>query len=308
MSEPNDLQHLAEIDVDQLERSELFRYFEERIKDVFCRSSEREVVDEYGLIVVGGQALSLWAREYLLDEMTGREVEFAHSDDLDFIGRSGNSIDHCESRLNVSFKRATLDDSTPNLALAELVWDDGRKLVIDIINAVAGVDTDDIYNYLESIFIDDVRVAIIDPISCLQSRLHNLYAPWCKDFHREVVRTQLAVRASNCYLRELLVDEGYRQAAPLMKRVNDLALSSKGKDVFYDYGIDLLEALPIDPGLLPEKFIAESWPRVKQQVADARLRKEVQYKRLGRSPLAESRLKNTQIPTATAHKSRTRHR
>lgn len=303
MSEPSDLQQLAEIDVQQLERSELFRFFEERIKDVFCRSSEREVVDKYGLILVGGQALSLWAREYLLDEMTGREIEFSHSDDLDFIGRSRDSIDHCESRLNVSFKRATLDDTTPNLALAELVWDDGRKLVIDIINAVAGVDTDDIYKYLESLFIDDVRVAIIDPISCLQSRLHNLYAPWCKDFHREVVRTQLAVRASNCYLREILVDEGYREAAPLMRRVHDLALSSKGKDVFYDYGIDLLQAIPIDPSLLPEKFVAESWPRVKQQVADARLRKEVQYKRAGRAPLAESRLKTPRDTPVIAIKS-----
>ena len=278
-----DLPDDTSLSPDRFERSELFLYFKERIKDVY-RSPEREAVDQYGLIVVGGQALSLWAREYLLDEMTGEELQFATSDDLDFIGRPG-SVGFCEDRMNVSFRRATIDDHTPNLAAAEIAWDGDRKIVIDILDAIAGVSLADIYKYLESVVLDDVRIAIIDPVSCLQSRLFNLYAPWCSNRERESVRTQLAIRASNCYLREILVQEGYREAVPLFKRIHDLALSRNGKDAFYDYRLDLLKAIPIDPDLLPKQFVEKNWPSILKQVGDARLRKETQYKSHNREPL-----------------------
>ncbi|MBA6106008.1 hypothetical protein [Pseudomonas monteilii] len=268
---------------DHFERSELFVFFKERMMEVY-RSPEREAVDQYGLIVVGGQALSLWAREYLLDEMTGEELQFATSDDLDFIGRQG-SVGFCEERMNVRFRRATLEDHTPNLAAAEIAWDDGRKLVIDILDAIAGVQTKDIYKYLESVVLDGVRVAVIDPVSCLQSRLFNLYAPWCSNHERECVRTKLAIRASNCYLREILVEDGYRAAVPLFKRIHDLALSRHGKDAFYDYGLDLLQAIPIDPSILPKQFIEQNWPNIVKQVEDARTRKVIQYQSHNREPL-----------------------
>lgn len=272
------------IDPSQLERSKLFSFFKEKIKQIYRSPTETEVVDKYGLIIVGGQALSLWAREYLLDEMTGEEVELSHSDDLDFIGQSG-AVEFCEERLSVTFKRATLDDQTPNLGLAELVWDDDRKLIVDILDSIAGVKTEDIYKYLESVFLDGIRVAVIDPVSCLESRLFNLYAPWCSSYRREFTRTKLAMRASFYYIQEMLDRDGYRQAAPLIKRIHDLALSGRGKDFYYDFGADLLEAVPIDTLLLPENFVKKSWPRIKQQVSDARLRKEVQYKRSGREPM-----------------------
>lgn len=278
---------------DHFERSELFNFFKERLKEVY-RSPEREAVDQYGLIVVGGQALSLWAREYLLDEMTGEELQFATSDDLDFIGRQG-SVGFCEARMKVSFRRATIEDYTPNLAAAEIAWDDDRKIVIDILDAIAGVSTADIYKYLESVVLDDVRIAIIDPVSCLQSRLFNLYAPWCSSRERESVRTQLAIRASNCYLREILVEDGYREAVPLFKRIHDLALSRNGKDAFYDYGLDLLQAIPIDPDLLPKQFVDKNWPSIVKQVGDARSRKEIQYKSHNREPLGSKFASKIQI-------------
>ena len=268
---------------DHFERSELFQYFKERIKDVY-RSPEREAVDQYGLIVVGGQALSLWAREYLLDEMTGEELHFVASDDLDFIGRKG-SVGFCEERMQVSFRRATIEDHTPNLAVAEIAWDDDKKILIDILDAIAGVSLDEIYKHLESVVLDDVRIAIIDPISCMQSRLFNLYAPWCGNREREAVRTKLAIRASNCYLRETLVEGGYREAVPFFKRIHDLALSKNGKDAFYDYGLDLLQAIPIDPGMLPKQFIEKNWPGIVKQVGDARSRKAIQYQSHNREPL-----------------------
>ncbi|MFB8831931.1 hypothetical protein ACE0DR_27665 [Azotobacter sp. CWF10] len=252
------------------------------MKEVY-RSPEREAVDQYGLIVVGGQALSLWAREYLLDEMTGEEIQFATSDDLDFIGRS-EAIGFCERRMDVHFRRATLDDHTPNLAVAEIAWDDDRKIVIDILESIAGVATKDIYRNLESVLIDDVRIAIIDPVSCLQSRLYNLYAPWCSDYQREAVRTNLAIRASKAYLQEILCEEGYSSVRPLLKRLYRMAISRLGRDAFYDYGIDLLLAYPRDICLMPQKFFDSEWPRLNKELNDRRTRKVTHYTRFNRAP------------------------
>lgn len=40
------------------------------------------------IVIVGGQALSLWAFHYLLEEMTAHEQGNITSDDLDFFGRT----------------------------------------------------------------------------------------------------------------------------------------------------------------------------------------------------------------------------
>lgn len=262
----------AELSPDDFDKSELFVYFKERLKDIY-RSKEREAIDKYGLIVVGGQALSLWAREYLLDEMTGEEIQFATSDDLDFIGRK-EAVDFCENRMELSFRRATLEDHTPNLAIAEIAWDGDKKIFIDILESIAGVATKDIYRTLESVVIDDVRIAIIDPVSCLQSRLYNLYAPWCRDGQREAIRTNLAIRASKCYLQEILAEDGYAGIRPLLKRLYRVAISKLGRDAFYDYGIDILQALPQDKMLMPEAFFTTELPRLSNELDDRRARKE----------------------------------
>lgn len=279
---PNDDPSVAAPPLDPFERSELFLYFKERLKDVY-RSPEREAVDTYGLIVVGGQALSLWARQYLLDELTGEEIQFATSDDLDFIG-TNEAAGFCEERMQVCFRRASLDDHTPNLAAAEITWDDDTKIVIDILDKIAGVATKDIYRYLESVVLDDVRIAIIDPISCLQSRLYNLYAPWCTDWKRESVRTALAIRASNAYLVEILQEEGYPGIRPLLKRLYRLAISCRGRDAFYDYGLDILTAIPSRSELMPAGFLNSEWPRLSAELHDRRTRKATHCRRFGLQP------------------------
>ena len=76
-----------------LERSELFAFLLDLIQRVY-RPSIQSAVTDYGLVIVGGQSLTLWARQYLIDEMTGEDVGFVTSDDLDFIGKP-NSIDYC---------------------------------------------------------------------------------------------------------------------------------------------------------------------------------------------------------------------
>jgi hypothetical protein len=126
----------------QLERSDLFAFLLDLIQRVY-RPSVLSAVNDYGLVIVGGQSLTLWARQYLIDEMTGEDVGFVTSDDLDFIGKP-NSIDYCARMMGVPFRKAKMEDNTINIAAAYIDWIDDKEVIVDILemDSVGGAPRD----------------------------------------------------------------------------------------------------------------------------------------------------------------------
>jgi hypothetical protein len=274
----------------QLERSELFAFLLDLIQRVY-RPSIHSAVNDYGLVIVGGQSLTLWARQYLIDEMTGEDVGFVTSDDLDFIGKP-NSIDYCARMLGVPFRKAKMEDNTINIAAAYIDWVDGKEVIVDILemDSVGGAPKKEIFKYLSVLDIEGVQVAVIDPITCLKSRLFNLFAYWQDRPHRESVRVKIALRASNHYLRDLLVHDGYRVISEHIRRIKALAMTPLGKRVYVEYGIDVLDAIPYDPELFPSGYSDRERPNMLRQIADVRRRKIIQYQRFACGPIHRSHL------------------
>lgn len=273
-----------------LERSELFAFLLDLIQRVY-RPSIQSAVTDYGLVIVGGQSLTLWARQYLIDEMTGEDVGFVTSDDLDFIGKP-NSIDYCAQMMGVPFRKAKMDDNTINIAAAYIDWVDGKEVIVDILemDSVGGAPKKEIFKYLSVLDIEGVQVAVIDPITCLKSRLFNLFAYWQDRKHRESVRVKIALRASNHYLRDLLVHDGYRVISEHIHRIKALALTPLGKRVYVEYGIDVLDAIPYDPALFPVAYMDRERPNMLRQIVDVRRRKLIQYQRFACGPIHPSHL------------------
>ena len=283
-----------------LERSNLFVFVRHLIQQVYAQSV-KTAVNDFGLVIVGGQSLALWARQYLIDELTGEDIGFVTSDDLDFIGNNAG-VDHCERVMGASFKRATMDDNTPSLAIGLIDWEDDKELIVDILkmDSVGGVEKKEILKHLAVLDLDGVDVAVIDPITCLKSRLFNLFAYWQRDRGRESVRVNIAIRASESYIREMLVYEGFRVAAVQVKRIKALALSRLGKRAYVEYGIDVLRAIPYDPALYPEAYLGIEYPNMIRQVSDQRRRKLVQYQSFGTTPIHESH-ETTKVAGLTTH-------
>lgn len=268
-----------------LERSGLFVFLLDLIQRVYRPSVQSAVID-YGLVIVGGQSLTLWARQYLIDEMTGEDVGFVTSDDLDFIGNP-ESVDYCQRVMGVRFRRARMEDNTINIAAAYIDWVDGQEVIVDILemDSVGGAPKKEIFKYLSVLDIEGVQVAVIDPITCLKSRLFNLFAYWQDRPHRESVRVKIALRASNHYLRDLLVHEGYRAISEHIRRIKALALTQLGKRVYVEYGIDILDAIPYDPLIFPASYGQRERPSMLRQIGDARRRKLIQYQRFACGPI-----------------------
>lgn len=271
-----------------LERSDLFSFLRELIQNVYAPSISTTVRD-YELVIVGGQSLALWARQYLIDELTGEDIGFVTSDDLDFIGNNA-AVGYCEKVMNTKFKRATLDDFTPNLAIGVIDWKEDRRIVVDILkmDSVAGVTKTEIMKHLSVIDLNGTEVALIDPVTCLKSRVYNLFADWQHDRYRESIRTRIAIRASDCYIRELIVYEGFRSAAPQIKRIKKLASSNLGLRAYVEYGIDILKAIPNDPMIFPKEYMSIEHPKMVAMLRDLRMRKIEFYKARTISTLHES--------------------
>jgi len=64
------------------------------------------------LILIGGQALLLWGEYYLIDKLTGKQLESLASDDLDFMGRKPE-VEDCANAWHGEARLPDIDDHTP---------------------------------------------------------------------------------------------------------------------------------------------------------------------------------------------------
>lgn len=98
---------------------------------------------------------------------------------------------------------------------------------------------------------------------------------------------RIAIRASNHYLRDLLVLEGYRSIAEHVRRVKALALTQFAKRIYVELGIDVLDAIPYDPAIFPAEYTEVELPNMLRQIDEARHRTIVQYHRFACGPIHE---------------------
>jgi hypothetical protein len=210
------------------------------------------------LAIIGGQALSLWAYRYLLDELTGEEVAFLASDDLDFLGRMP-AIQRCADAWHVDYELPEPFDNTPNTGLIRLHRDLADNLLldesgvqnpvlIDFLGSVHGINDRELNKGLDTFdFGDGLTIQVLTPALCLQSRLMNLCTLGYPEtlVARERVRVRLAASSTKRYLLDMLEDPCARKKALFWANlVLDLGKGSCGVRMAVIHGVDLLAAIP----------------------------------------------------------------
>ena len=215
-------------------------------------------------ILVGGQALNILARHYRVDSF---DAQF--SVDMDFVGDSDEARQ--VARLwGAEVKVPTMDDNTPNTAILTIRRAGRAPLVIDFLESVA-----------ESAFgaeVPSIRITeggaemrIMHPLSCLQSRLWNIYGPLARRNERETNRARLAIRVLHAHLTALLNNDDARGALKVIERLaRRVALSRVSRKAWaYDH-IDVLAAVPASHASLPESFRTVRWPSIERWAHEAR--------------------------------------
>lgn len=214
------------------------------------------------LTLVGGQAVALW--EHLL----GLPV-LTETVDIDFLGDAAQAQD-LAAVLGYQCRVPTDFDPTPNTAI---LVNQAGEVVADFLAFVAGLNETDILRRRLRITSDKGHAFfVLHPFDCLASRLANIALIPGKRGPQGYAQLGAAVRICRAYLLRLADERKTDEAIRMANRIFDLALTDTGKRVFFERGIDLLEALPPPESFGVLAYTTENYPRQVQRVQAKRER------------------------------------
>lgn len=224
-------------------------------------------------VLVGGQALALWSQIYHVlppDELSG-----GISADIDFIGSASaaRTAGRALNRSGGSWKLHEVDpgDATPQTAKLSLTVNDSGYKEIDFLGAIVGVNTDRVKTRAVQMKLPGISrgVKIIHPLDLLASRLHNLADIPGKRDAQGVAQAHLAISVVRAFISQAHGTLQERDVFPFVEEVRRIALNKKLARVYYEYGFDVLSAVPVELFRSPD-FISKRWPQIRALVAEQR--------------------------------------
>lgn len=228
--------------------------------------------EEHKVILVGGQAVALWALYYKIS-LPDTGAPFL-TQDADLFGSTADA-DLLTRELGGTIKKPGLDDSTPNSAKITFTGPSGTKLLIDMLWNVFGLKDKEVRSLAISLAAGDMpAVSVLHPLLCLQSRCENLYGLSHKRTRISIAQAKVAIDVARAFVNETLARNA-RQALKAAWRIADIAQSRAGVFIYSHYRLDVLEAVEVDRFDNPE-FRERSWPDRaskilrKREIADRR--------------------------------------
>jgi hypothetical protein len=236
----------------------------------------QEVVGDPRVVVVGGQAVSVWFRQ--LGDRIGGSLTAARvvSRDLDLLGDAQHAKRAAEL-LGGGAHIATWENHTPLSGVVIFVDRRGHRRRLDVMHSVHGMRSDDLRETaleLDVLLADGRRfpVWVMHPERTMESRVHNSSLP---NKQTELAFRQL--RASILCARafsELLLDEraAVRDVLNLNERVFRFALRDRdARQLAVVHEIDCFGAVLADERLGPQ-FAERRFPQMQAQIAAVRQR------------------------------------
>lgn len=224
-------------------------------------------------VLVGGQALAFWSQIYHV--LPPNELSGGISADIDFIGSvsAARTVGQALNRSGGSWKLHTVDpgDATPQTAKLSLtVKDEGYK-EIDFLWAIVGVNTDQVKARAVEMRLPGLSkgLKIIHPLDLLASRLHNLADIPEKRDAQGVAQGRLAIDVVRAFIAQAHNTLQERDVFSFVEEVRRIALNKKLGRVYYEYGFDVLSAVPVKL-FKNERFLSKRWPQIQALVAEQR--------------------------------------
>lgn len=221
-----------------------------------------------GGLLVGGQALAFWA-DFLavaLPPMLSSGV----SADADFIGDAALARKLARAlRWNVWVP--SMDDATPHTAKVSKRAADGGIKQVDFLSRVAGLDTRALERRAVEVEVPEIgRLRVIHPIDVLESRIQNLYLLAEKRTKGGVAQALLAVEVARAFIRRMITVQGERTALALLERVVTIAAETAGLRVYSMFGVEPLNAVPLEDFRTTAALHSVRWPQVLADIAAKR--------------------------------------
>ncbi len=219
-------------------------------------------------LLVGGQALAFWA-DHLQVERPATLVSGVTAD-ADFIGDSVLAKD-LGKRLGWETWIPALDDSTPQTGKVTHRTKSGAVKQVDFLSGVVGLTTKELARRAVELDVPNIgHLRIIHPIDVLDSRIQNLHVLPEKRTAVGIAQAQLALGVARAFIRQEVAAHGERAGLKLLERIADIATDIAAVRVFLLYGIDPLEAVPLEDFRTTSALHKVRWPQITEQVGAQR--------------------------------------
>ncbi len=216
-------------------------------------------------ILVGGQALAIWANFYQVEIPAALTANITR--DADFIGTADTAllIKAALSNKGWKFQQITPGALSPITAQLTLQTQNGL-MEIDFLESIVGVNTDDVRKRAVPLNLPDGSVVtVLHPLDVLASRLHNLAELPEKRNDKGVAQAQLAISVAGAFLRDSIARRTERELFNQIERIRIIVTNEEIAAICQHYGLDVLPCVPIDQ-IANENFKAIRWPQIQRAV------------------------------------------
>jgi len=219
-------------------------------------------------LLVGGQALAFWADH--LEVKHPPDLVSGVTADADFIGDAALAKT-LGRELHWDIWIPALDDATPQTGKVTHRDDDGGIKQVDFLSGVVGLTTKDLLRRAVEMDVPDIgSLRVLHPIDVLDSRIQNLHLLPAKRNDAGIAQAKLAVGVVRAYIGREIVARGERAGLKLLERVAEIAGEAAAVRVYLLFGIDPLEAVPLEEFRTTSALHKVRWPQVQAEVAQKR--------------------------------------
>lgn len=235
-----------------------------------------QVVRDRRVVLVGGQAVAIWASK-LEERIADLLVDAVASRDIDLLGNASD-LRQSAALLNAQVRVATFEDHTPLTGVAIFLDTEGHERRLDVMASVYGMNSEDIrQTAIEAeLLVDEdrqVKVWVMHPERCMESRVHNsvLSNKQTDLAWRQLRASILCARAFSHLLLDERGEAAVRDVLKLNERIFRFAQEDRSSKLASDRSIEVFDAV-LDDERLPEKFRTARLPQMQDRIRALRER------------------------------------
>lgn len=198
-----------------------------------------EIVKNYNLIIVGGQAIYFLYNIYKIKNKNLEKLGPLTSKDIDFLNCNHNQKFEIENIITKKLDNGQLiisrmDDNTPNTAVIQ-GYIDKKLITIDFLSKIKGVENKSVFkkHIIYSINNESIEVKILHPFDCLKSRFANINELKRTDEH-SIKQAEASIIILDCYIDECLQNNNLKKDATEIIKNLEFFIKNKHKGKITD--------------------------------------------------------------------------
>ncbi|MGO8931729.1 MAG: hypothetical protein ACLQU3_33150 [Limisphaerales bacterium] len=222
-------------------------------------------------VIIGGQAVNLWAEHYQKDSSPWNELRPYTSFDLDVLGNRTDVL-KCSQSLNATPFFPGPDESTANSG--KIITQVGNSdFEIDFLHSPNGLAPAEITELARAITFESITLRVLHPIHCVESKTVNLATlPQHAGERQDLKHLRLSIAILREYLTELTLQRSHDNLLlRWAQRIRTDANHELGLQATMKYSINFQDAIPADlwrehPGTLAD-FVNGEWQKWADEIA-----------------------------------------